>query len=248
MKNVLTLLALALVLVCATALEAQGRSPYRRNQNEYKRANDKAADNLQKHAKNAAKKNEQDQREADREAAKEERDAKRDERGNNNAGDAAEPEYVPQPGEVVEKALKEEIIDEWMDELALADKGQRDKFKRNVRAAWEDNEKEDKRYAAAYKKADTIEKMEAEKKTHQEKLKKTWDDSDAKLLKEKAVNDDQLAKWKQISTELRTKTATDLYYEDLNKQNEAKTKKEAPAPEAPAPEKQEKKEKKEKND
>lgn len=245
MKNVLTLLALALVLVCATALEAQGRSPYRRNQNEYKRAADKNADNLQKQAKNAGKKAEQEEREAEREAAKEEREARR-EQGNNNAGDAEEPEYVPQPGEVVEKALKEEIIDEWMDELAIADKAQRDKFKRNVRGAWEDNEKEDKRYAAAYKKASTIEKMDAEKKTHKEKLTKIWEDSDAKLLKEKAVTDDQLAKWKTMSTELRTKTATDLYYEDLNKKNEEKTAKEGAkegeqAPEKKAPEKKEKK-------
>ncbi len=250
MKNVLTLVALALVLVCATALEAQGRSPYRRNQNEYKRAADKNAENLQKQAKNAGKKNEQEEREAEREAAKEEREQEREaKRGQgNNAGDAEEPEYVPQPGEVVEKALKEEIIDEWMDDLGLTDKAQRDKFKRNVRGAWEDNEKEDKRYAAAYKKATTIEKMDAEKKNHKEKLTKIWEESDAKLLKEKAVNDDQLAKWKEMSTELRTKTATDLYYEDLNKKNEEKTAKDNAkaedsdkSPEKKAPEKKEKK-------
>ena len=121
-------------------------------------------------------------------------------------------------GSTISRAIKDETLEKIMDELKLEDKAKRASFKSNVRGAWEDSEKEDKRYASIYKRyEDNDDKLAAEKKVHEDKLKKIWDDSDEKLTKDEVLDEAQLAAWKKTSADLREKTATDRYYEAKKK-------------------------------
>ena len=220
MKRFLPLLAVVMLIAFAADLSAQGRN-WRKNNGSYKKASEKAQKAGEQQAKKAQQKNEQEEKEAEREAAKEEREAKRngeDEDGIAIAG-GDEADDLPEPGESVNRAIKDETLEEVMDELGLEDKAKRSKFKSNVRGAWEDSEKEDKRYSVLYKKyLENSDKLEAEKRVHQDKLKKIWDESDEKLKKEEVLDEKQQEAWQKTSEELRTKTATDLHYEGKAKQ------------------------------
>ncbi|MCB9933264.1 MAG: hypothetical protein H6841_07580 [Planctomycetes bacterium] len=226
MKRVLTVLAVVLLVAFAVDLSAQGRN-WRRNSGSYKRASEKAQKAGEQQAKKAQKNAEKEEREDAREDAKEEREAKRNGEEEDGiaiaGGDQADD--LPEPGETVARAIKDETLEEVMDELGLEDKNKRTKFKTNVRGAWEDTEKEDKRYSVLYKKyLENSDKLAAEKKVHQEKLKKIWDESDEKLKKEEVLDEKQTEAWKKTSEELRTKTATDVHYEGKAKQAEPEKK------------------------
>ncbi|MCZ7607982.1 MAG: hypothetical protein M5U25_18370 [Planctomycetota bacterium] len=228
MKRFLTVLAVVMLVAFAADLTAQGvGTGWRKNKNTYKKANEKAQKAGEQQAKKAQKNAEKEEREEAREAAKEEREAKRNGEEEDGiaiaGGDAAD--ELPEPGETVSRAIKDETLDEVMDELGLEDKAKRSKFKSNVRGAWEDSEKEDKRYSVLYKKyLENSEKLEAEKRVHQEKLKKIWDASDEKLKKEEVLDEKQLEAWKKTSEELRIKTATDYHYEGKARQAEPEQK------------------------
>jgi len=220
MNRFLSVLAVVMLVAFAADLSAQGRN-WRKNNGSYKKASEKAQKAGEQQAKKAQQKNEQEEKEAEREAAKEEREAKRN--GEEEDGIAIaggdEADDLPEPGETVNRAIKDETLEEVMDELGLEDKAKRSKFKSNVRGAWEDSEKEDKRYSVLYKKyLENSDKLEAEKRVHQDKLKKIWDESDEKLKKDEVLDEKQLEAWKKTSEELRTKTATDLHYEGKAKQ------------------------------
>lgn len=220
MNRFLSVLAVVMLVAFAADLSAQGRN-WRKNNGSYKKASEKAQKAGEQQAKKAQQKNEQEEKEAEREAAKEEREAKRngEEEEDGIAIAGGEADDLPEPGETVNRAIKDETLEEVMDELGLEDKAKRSKFKSNVRSAWEDSEKEDKRFSVLYKKyLENSEKLEAEKRVHQDKLKKIWDESDEKLKKEEVLDEKQAEAWKKTSEELRTKTATDLHYEGKAKQ------------------------------
>ncbi|MCC6465843.1 MAG: hypothetical protein IT463_10930, partial [Planctomycetes bacterium] len=173
-------LAVALVVLLVagfavelSAQEGRGRgNPYRGVRGSIKREAEKNEKQAEQHRKEAARRNEKEQAEEEREAAKEEREAaKKEKKGEDAAGDAMEmPEGAVEedvkPGETIPRAEKDGILDDIMDELGLKDAALREKFKKSVRSAWEDSEKEDKRYYGEYKKADTSEeKKAAAKKT-----------------------------------------------------------------------------------
>jgi len=220
---------MTVVLVCmfAVSLNAQGIGRNaKKNRNTYKKSADKANKDYQKHAQKAAKNAEKEEKAEEREEAKAEREAKRN--GEDDGvkivgGDDASPEDMPQPGATIDRTIKDKTIDQIMDELGLKDEAKREAFKKNVRAAWEDTEKEDKSYASKYKRyEDDAEKLADAKKDHQEKLKKIWDESDEKLTKDEVLTEEQMTRWKKTSEELRTKTNTDRYYEAKAKQDAAK--------------------------
>ena len=214
MTRLIPLLVLCLAL--AAGLSAQGivRSPAKSRNSLNKGANE-AAKEAQNAANKARKAENRSEAEEKREAAKEAKQPK---------GEGPEivlPEdgddVVPEPGETVARAEKDTTIDDVMDMLKLTDKVKREQFKKNVLAAWEASEKEDKRYAPVYKKADTPEKREAARKEHQEKLKAIWTKSDEDMAKQKLLTEEQTKQWKKASEELRTKTATDIFYEAREK-------------------------------
>ena len=214
MNRFITLIAVVLLCAFAASLSAQGRYP-RKNKNTYKKANEqakKAAEKQQKKAQNNAKK----------EAAAEEREAEKEEREARRNGDEEErPAIVggegadlPEPGEATEEEFKEEVLEGILDELGVTDEKQRKEFKKNVIDAWEDTEKEDKRWAGVYRRyEDDSEKLGDKKEEHTEKLAKIWEDSDEDLVKDEVLTEEQMKRWKDASEELRTKTNTDRYYE-----------------------------------
>lgn len=223
MRKLVVALVVVLVAGFAVELSAQegrGRgSTYRGVRGSLKREADKAEKQSEQNRKEAARKAEKAREEEEREAEKEEREAaKKEKKGEDAAGDAMEMPEGPEaeeakPGDTIPRAEKDEILDEIMDELGLKDAALREKFKKSVRGAWEDSEKEDKRYYGEYKKSDNDDKKAAAKKTHQEKLKGVWDKSDTELDKDKVLNEEQKKKWKDASKDLREKTATDWWEE-----------------------------------
>lgn len=225
MNRFLALTTVVLVCLFATSLAAQGQGrSIRKSRNEMKKSADEANKEYQKKAQKAAKNAEKEEKAEERDEAKAEREAKRngeeeDGIGIVGGGDDATPDNLPEPGATIDRAVKDKTIDEIMDELGLKDESKRAAFKRNVRDAWEDTEKEDKTYGGKYKRyEDDNEKLADAKKDHVEKLKKIWDESDEKLKKDEVLDEDQTTRWKKTSAELRTKTNTDRYYEAKAKQ------------------------------
>lgn len=222
MRMLLSLCVMALVLVGGNQLAAQKGVPAGghpgKAKNKYKQSGDKQAKEAQKRAQEAARKAEQEEREAEREAEKaerEERRAERDAAGEDSAEkDANAPangEAVPQPGETVKRADKDAQIDKWMDELKLTDSTLRGKFKTLARGAWEDCEKEDKRYHTALKKTDDAEGLKKLGTEHKDNLAKTWNEADADATKQSLLDATQLESWKKLSEGLRTGTNTDRW-------------------------------------
>ncbi|MCB9895806.1 MAG: hypothetical protein H6839_15270 [Planctomycetes bacterium] len=230
MNRIVTVMAVALLLVFTAGLNAQGVGRNGRNRNTYKKANEQAKKAAEAQAKKAQKNAAQEEKKEEREEAKEERKSKDDDEGGIGitGGDAAED--VAEPGSTISRAIKDDTLEKIMDELKLEDKTKRAAFKSNVRKAWEDSEAEDKRYAGIYKRyEDNDDKLAAEKKVHKDKLEKIWDDSDEKLTKDEVLDEGQLAAWKKTSSDLREKTATDRYYEAKKKSGgEEEPKKEEP--------------------
>lgn len=234
MRTLLTLCVIALLAVCAETLPAQkgvpaGGNPGRGG-NKYKQSGEKQAAEAQKRAQQAAKKAEQEEKDAERDAAKAERDAAQKERearrkeGDNTTGES-ESEAPPQPGEVVKRADKDTRIDKWMDELKLAE-ASRAKFKTIARAAWDECEKEDKRYYTALKKTDDPTALNKLADEHKSVLKKIWEEADKQVVEGKLASDDQLTNWQKLSEELRSATNTDRW---LAAQAKPETKKEKKA-------------------
>jgi len=234
MKRFITVVALAVVCCFAADLYAQGGVRRNKEQRDIKKAQAEAEKNRKEQAAKAKKNAEQAEREAEKEEAREERDARRngeeEEDGIGIVGGDAGADEVAEPGSTISRAIKDETLEKVMDELKLEDKNKRAKFKSEVRGAWDDCEKEDKRYALTYKRyMDNAEKLATEKKVHQDKLTKIWEESDEKLTKDEVLDADQMTRWKKASAELREKSATDRYYEAKNK----------PVPEEPKKEKKE---------
>lgn len=220
MTRLLTLAVLCLVLAAGLSAQGIGRGPAK-SRNSLKKGANEAAKEAQQATNKARRAENRAEADEKREAAKEAKEAKKAEDGTEVGPDVVLPEdgddAVPEPGESVPRAEKDSTIDEVMDMLKLTDKTKREQFKKNVRDAWEDTEKEDKRYAPAYKRADTAEKKAAAKKEHDDKLKSIWEKSDAEIAKLKLLTEEQTAQWKKASEELRTKTATDIHYEAKEK-------------------------------
>ncbi|MCC7510133.1 MAG: hypothetical protein IT464_12300 [Planctomycetes bacterium] len=219
MRILLSLCVLALVLVCGSNLAAQKGVPAGGNpgkaKNKYKQSGDQQAKEAQKRAQEAARKAEQEEKEAEREAEKAEREERR---AGKDAEDTAEKapeagasEKIPQPGETVKRADKDAQIDKWMDELKLTDATLRAKFKTLARGAWEDCEKEDKRYYAALKKTDDAEGLKKLGTEHRDNLAKTWTEADTGATKDSLLDATQLESWKKLSDSLRTGTNTDRW-------------------------------------
>lgn len=222
----------AIMIFCLFAADLAGQGigrNARKNHNTYKKASEKTAKNQQAAQKKAAKNAQRENAKDEAEAAREERDAEREaEKAERDAARAGEDSPAPEeeaedavPGEVLPRVVKDAAIDDAMDELKLTDASKRAAFKRNVRGAWEDSEKEDKRYHGAVTKADSnAERLAEEKKVHGEKLKKIWDESDEKLTKDAVLTDEQMEAWKKLSQDLRTKTNTDIHHDFKSKQAE----------------------------
>ncbi len=234
MRIALALCVLALVLVCGSNLSAQRGVPAGGNpgKNKYKQSGEKQAKEAQKRAQEAARKAEQEEKEAEREAEKAEREERRagkdPEDTAEKAPEAEDSEKIPQPGETVKRADKDAQIDKWMDELKLTDSTLRGKFKTLARGAWEDCEKEDKRYYAALKKTDDAEGLKKLGTEHKDNLAKTWTESDAATTKDGLLDAKQLESWKKLSEQLRAGTNTDRWLAAQSKpaETEKKEKKE----------------------
>lgn len=231
MTRLLTLAMLCLVLAAGLSAQGIGRSPAK-SRNSLKKGANEAAKEANNAAAKARRAENRDEAAEKREAA----DAAKEAKQKKDEGAAVGPDVVlpedgqediPEPGNTVPRAEKDTTIDEVMDMLKLTDKTKREAFKKLVREAWESTEKEDKRYAPAYKRADTDEKKAAAKKEHDEKLKAIWVKSDEEVAKQKLLTDDQTKQWLKASEELRTKTATDIHYEAKEKVDAAKKAEEA---------------------
>lgn len=225
MRTLLTICVIALLALCAETLPAQkgvpaGGNPGRGG-NKYKQSGEKQAAEAQKRAAQAAKKAEQEEKEAEREAEKAERKEARVERmakGESAAGDSAAPEgeKTPQPGETVKRADKDKQIDKWMDELKLAE-GSRSKFKTIARSAWDECEKEDKRYYAALKKTEEAAALNKLADEHKGVLKTICEEADKQLTESKLTTETQLSSWQSLSGELRSGTNTDRWLASQSK-------------------------------
>ena len=204
---------IAVVLVCAFAanLTAQGVGKgWRKNNNTYKKANDKAQKEAEQRAKKAQNNAKKEAAAEEREAEKEEREAEREarrkgeEEGPSIAG-GDEGEDLPEPGEATDKKFKEEVLDGILDELGVTDEKKRKDFHKYVTDAWEDTEKEDKRWAGVYRRyEEDAEKLGEKKKEHADKLKKIWDESDEDLTKKEVLTEEQMKRWKEASEDLST--------------------------------------------
>lgn len=236
MTRIFALFVVCLALAAGLSAQGIGRGPAK-SRNSLKKGANEAAKEAQNNARKANRAQNESEADAKREAAKEAREAreKKDE-GAAVGPDVALPEdgddAIPEPGETTPRAEKDSTIDEVMDMLKLTDKTKREAFKKLVREAWEATEKEDKRYAPVYKKADTDEKKASARKEHQEKLKAIWDKNDEEIAKQKLLTEDQAKQWKKASEELRTKTATDLHYEAKEKEAAKKAEEEKKQPKA----------------
>jgi hypothetical protein len=223
MTRLLTLAMLCLLLATGLAAQGIGRAPAK-SRNSLKKGANESAKEAQSAANKARAAERRDEAAKERDAKDAAKEAAKEKKAEDSAAGPAiempedEQEAVPEPGETVTRAEKDSTIDDVMDMLKLTDKTAREKFKKLVRDGWEDTEKEDKRFAPIYKKADTDEKKAAARKEHQDKLKALWDKVDAEIARQKLLNDDQTKQWKKASEELRTKTATDLHYEAKEKE------------------------------
>lgn len=114
------------------------------------------------------------------------------------------------PGQTVADKEKDERLEKEADKLGLEDKKVRANFKKGARKAWDESEREDKRWGDIYKRlGDDAKKKEEESKKHLEKLAKIWEDSDADLKKKEILDDPKIGEWKKNSADLRKETATD---------------------------------------
>jgi len=239
MTRLFTLMVLCMLLAAGLSAQGIGRGPAK-SRNSLKKGANEAAKEAQNAANKARKAENRNEAEEKREAAKEAKEAKE----NKDDGAAVGPDVIlpedgddaiPEPGDTVTKAEKDSTIYEVMDMLKLTDKTKRESFKKLVRDAWEATEKEDKRYAPVYKKADTDTKKTSARKDHADKLKAIWDKSDEDIAKAKLLTDAQAKQWKAASAELRSKTATDIHYEakekaEAQKKTEEEKKKEEAKP------------------
>jgi len=212
----LPVLTLLLLFAFGGSLAAQGLR--RGNPIVPKQPNtDKQREDAQRRAKQAQAEKEKDEREAARESAKAEREAKN--------GESTPKEEPIKPGDTVPEEIKTTWIDLEMTKLGIESKSSRAAFSKIVLKAWKDSEAEDARYAKDFNAVKSDESLlEVARKTHQDKLKKIWDDADTDLKKKNMLDDAKLATFKIDSKSLREKTATDKFEEN----EKAKSTKKAP--------------------
>lgn len=114
------------------------------------------------------------------------------------------------PGDTVKSADKETRLEAEADKLQLEDKKLRKEFVKLAKKAWDECEKEDKRWSSARKKvADEPEKLEKEVAKHKEALDKAWKTCDYELLKKEVMVEDMLKVFQKNTEDLRKETATD---------------------------------------
>ncbi|MCC7510131.1 MAG: hypothetical protein IT464_12290 [Planctomycetes bacterium] len=115
-----------------------------------------------------------------------------------------------EPGDTVKSADKEARLEAEADKLQLEDKKLRKEFVKLGKKAWEDCEKEDKRWTSARKKvADEPEKLAKEVEKHKEALDKAWKVCDDDILKKEILVEDLLKLFQKNTEDLRKETATD---------------------------------------
>jgi hypothetical protein len=114
------------------------------------------------------------------------------------------------PGDTVDKDDKEARLKEEAEKLGLEDEKKIKDLIKLGKKAWEKCEKEDKRWATAYKKAKSDEeRLAKETEQHKEKLADAWEDCDKDLVKKEILTEEQLAKFKENTKDLREESATD---------------------------------------
>ncbi len=124
-------------------------------------------------------------------------------------GESGEEERVL-PGDTVKSADKETRLEAEADKLQLEDKKLRKDFVKLGKKAWEDCEREDKRWSSARKKvADEPEKLAKEVDKHKEALDKAWKACDDEILKKEIMVEDLLKLFQKNTEDLRKETATD---------------------------------------
>jgi len=115
-----------------------------------------------------------------------------------------------EPGQTVDRDAKEARLTEEAAKLSLEDEKVIKNFIRYTKKAWDKAEREDKRWATAYKKANSNEeRLEKETAEHKEKLAEAWADCDEDLLKKEILTEDQLKLFQENTKDLREESATD---------------------------------------
>ena len=115
-----------------------------------------------------------------------------------------------EPGDTVDKDDKEKRLEEEADKLGLEDKKLRKDFIKYGKLGWDKAEKEDSRWAKKYKRVkDDEEALKKAQEEHKEKLDEAWADADEDQLKKEILDEEQLAKFKKNTEDLRKETATD---------------------------------------
>ena len=114
------------------------------------------------------------------------------------------------PGQTVDKDDKEARLTEEAAKLGLEDEKVIKNFIKYAKKGWEKAEKEDKRWASAYKKAKKDEeRLEKETAKHKEELAEAWEDADEDLIKKEILTEEQLTKFQENTKDLRDESATD---------------------------------------
>lgn len=115
-----------------------------------------------------------------------------------------------EPGDTVDKDAKEARLEEEAGKLGLTDEKVIKNFVKYAKKGWEKAEKEDKRWASAYKKAKKDEeRLEKETAKHKEELAEAWADADEDLLKKEILTEEQVKTFQDNTKDLREETATD---------------------------------------
>lgn len=115
-----------------------------------------------------------------------------------------------EPGQTIDDDAKEARLKEEADKLGLTDEKVVKDFIKYGKKAWEKAEKEDKRWAGAYKKAkNDEERLAKETAEHKEKLAEAWADGDEDMVKKKILDEEQVKKFKENTKDLREESATD---------------------------------------
>ncbi|MBZ0137742.1 MAG: hypothetical protein K8I27_15355 [Planctomycetes bacterium] len=115
-----------------------------------------------------------------------------------------------EPGQEVEDDAKEARLKEEAAKLKLEDEKVIKDFIKYGKKAWEKAEKEDKRWATAYKKAKSDEeRLAKETAEHKEKLAEAWADGDEDMLKKEILNEEQVKQYAENTKDLREESATD---------------------------------------
>lgn len=114
------------------------------------------------------------------------------------------------PGQEVDDDAKEARLKEEADKLGLTDEKVVKNFIKYAKKGWEKAEREDDRWASAYKKAKSDEeRLAKETAEHKEKLAEAWADADEDLLKKEVLTEEQVKTFQDNTKDLREESATD---------------------------------------